>query len=167
MLTIRDAVYDDLPGMMAIYNEAIRNLNATFDLEEKTLEERQKWFEAHGGRYPLIVAELNGEVAGYCCLSPFNPKPAYDNTAELSVYISSNHRGNGIGTALMRDILQRAEQIHFHSLISIIAEGNTASVKLHEKFGFSCVGHLREVGWKFGRWHDVFYYQYMFKNQLQ
>ncbi|MGV3487400.1 MAG: GNAT family N-acetyltransferase [Tuberibacillus sp.] len=159
MLRIRDAIIEDLSAMLDIYNEAVRSLAATFDLEEQTIEDRRKWFEQHQGRYPLIVAEFNGEVVGYSSLSQFNPKPAYADTCELSVYISSRYRGEGIGSALMKEILHRAESCRFHSVISLITGGNEASFKLHEKFGFTSVGCLKEVGWKFDQWHDVNYYQ--------
>lgn len=161
MLSVRDAVLSDLPSMLDIYNDAIRNLTATFDLEEQTLDERQKWFQKYGGRYPLIVAELNGEVVGYSCLSRFREKPAYSDTTELSVYISSNHRGQGIGNALMNEILQRAKELGYHTVIGGITGGNEASVKLHEKFGFQYVGCFKEVGFKFGEWQDVHFYQLM------
>ena len=159
MLHIRDAVLSDLPGILKIYNDAVRHLTATFDLEEQSLEDRQIWFEEHQGKYSLIVAEINGEVVGYCSLSRFNPKPAYSHTSELSIYISSHHRGYGIGGALMKDILYRAKKNQFHTVVSLITGGNQASFKLHEKYGFTCVGCLKEVGLKFGEWHDVYYYQ--------
>jgi L-amino acid N-acyltransferase len=159
VLQIRDANINDLPAMLDIYNDAIRNLTATFDLEEQTLEERKIWFQKHNDKYPLIVAEWNGEVVGYCCLSQFREKAAYDKTAELSIYISSSHRGLGIGTALMQEILQRAAHLGFHTVIGGITRGNDASVALHEKFGFELVGCFKEVGKKFGQWQDVLFYQ--------
>ncbi len=159
MIYIRDAVRADLPAILDIYNDAIETLTATFDLEEQTLEERAKWFEKYGGRYPLIVAEQDGEVAGYSCLSSFREKPAYGKTVELSIYISANKRGFGIGNALMKEILHRAALLEYHTVIGGITAGNEASVKLHEKFGFTLVGHLQEVGFKFGEWQDVCFYQ--------
>lgn len=161
MLHVREAVLHDLPAMLAIYNQAVRTLVATFDLEEHSLEQREVWFHKHGGRYPLIVAESEGEVVGYCCLSPFREKPAYGKSTELSIYIAEDQRGKGIGTVLMADILSRAEQLDYHTVISGITGGNEASVKLHEKFGFSFVGTFREVGFKFGDWQDVHFYQLM------
>ncbi|QRG68413.1 GNAT family N-acetyltransferase [Brevibacillus choshinensis] len=161
MVSIRDAQISDLPAMLAIYNHAVNTLVATFDLEEQTLEQREVWFHKHGGRYPLIVAEDGDEVIGYCCLSAFREKPAYGNTAELSIYIAENQRGKSVGSALMRDIQKRTRELGFHVVISGITGGNEASVRLHEKFGFTLVGKLREVGYKFGEWHDVHYYEWM------
>ena len=86
MLHIRDAIISDLPAILNIYNYAIKNLAASFDIEEKTLEEREVWFREHQGQYPLLVAELDGKVAGYCCLSKFRDKAAYSRCSELSIY---------------------------------------------------------------------------------
>ncbi|WP_243297991.1 GNAT family N-acetyltransferase [Bacillus litorisediminis] len=161
MLHIREAVLNDLPAMLEIYNEAVRTLTATFDLEEQTLEERTLWFEKFNERYPLIVAELNGEVVGYSSLSKFREKPAYSQSTELSIYISSKHRGYGIGSALMKEILRRAKKLGYHTVIAGITAGNEESIKLHEKFGFEYMGRFKEVGYKFGEWQDVLNYQYM------
>lgn len=165
MAHIRDAVLSDLPSMLAIYNDAVRNLTATFDLEEQNLDERKKWFAKHGDKYPLIVAELDGCVVGYCCLSPFRDKPAYTRSTELSVYISSNYRGHGIGSSLLAEILRRATALGYHTVIGGITGGNAVSVKLHEKFGFKCIGCFKEVGFKFGAWQDVHFYQLMIDEQ--
>jgi L-amino acid N-acyltransferase len=165
MIHIRTAVLSDLPAMLEIYNSAIRNLTATFDLTEQTLDERKIWFEKYGGKYPLIVAELDGEVIGYSCLNPFRDKPAYSHSTELSVYISSNHRGKGVGTALMQEILHRATELGYHTVIAGITGGNEVSVKLHKKFGFEYVGCFKEVGFKFGEWQDVHFYQLMITNK--
>ncbi|RNB83069.1 N-acetyltransferase [Brevibacillus nitrificans] len=161
MIHIRDAHINDLPAMLKIYNQAVKTLVATFDLEEQSLTQREAWFRKHGERYPLIVAEEEGEVVGYCCLSAFREKPAYAGTAELSIYIAENQRGKHIGSSLMAEIQQRTRELGYHAVISGITAGNAASVKLHEKFGFHLVGTLREVGYKFGEWHDVHYYEWM------
>ncbi|WP_035986886.1 GNAT family N-acetyltransferase [Brevibacillus agri] len=161
LLQIREAVLDNLPAMLAIYNHAIAHLAATFDLEPQSLAQREVWFHKHTEAHPLLVAEADGQVVGYCCLSPFREKPAYSKTVELSVYIDAQQRGRGVGTALMSDILQRAEQLGYHTVISGITGGNEASVRLHEKFGFTLAGKFREVGFKFGEWHDVHFYQLM------
>ncbi|PLT33431.1 GNAT family N-acetyltransferase [Bacillus sp. V5-8f] len=161
MLHIREAVIEDLPAMLEIYNYAIHNLTATFDLDEQSLEQRKAWFEKYGGNYPLIVAEIDGEVAGYCSISPYNPKAAYAGTVELSVYLTEKHQGKGAGTALVTEILRRARELKYHTVISLITVGNETSIKLHEKFGFQFAGCIKEVGFKFGEWQDVVYYQLM------
>jgi L-amino acid N-acyltransferase len=160
---IREAEIRDLPAMLDIYNDAIRNLAATFDLTEQSLEEREVWFRKFGDQYPLIVAEIDGEIAGYCGLSPYNPKAAFAKTVELSIYLSDRHRGKGAGGALMKEILTRGKQAGFHTVIAGITAGNDVSVKLHEKFGFEFAGRLKQVGYKFGQWHDVIYMQLLFR----
>ncbi len=162
---MRDAVLDDLPAILEIYNDAVLNLTATFDLEEQTLEQRTLWFQKYGGIYPLIVAELEGEVVGYTCLSTFREKPAYNRTAELSIYLSSKHRGLGLGKMLMEEIITRAKDLGYHTLIGGITSGNEASVKLHERFGFELAGVFKEVGYKFDTWQDVHFYQLILKDK--
>lgn len=161
MLHIRDAAITDLSAMLEIYNEAIRNLTATFDLEEQSMEQRMKWFEEHSGKFPFIVAELEGKVIGYSCLSKFRDKEAYSKSTELSVYISSECRGQGAGSRLMQEIVRLARKDGYHTIISGITGGNEASVKLHKKFGFEFIGCFKEVGYKFGEWQDVHFYQLM------
>ncbi|GGH87249.1 phosphinothricin acetyltransferase [Pullulanibacillus pueri] len=160
-MEIRKAQKEDLPQLLEIYNEAIRTLTATFDLQEQTLEERKIWFEAHGENYPLIVAVIDQEIAGYCSLSPYRPKQAYAYTAEISIYLSEKFRGQGIGKPLIKEILDLAKQKGFHTIIAIITGGNEGSVKLHERFGFHHTGVIKEAGLKFSEWQDVHFYQLM------
>lgn len=163
MVQVRLAALNDLPAILEIYNYAIRNLTATFDLEEQTIEQRRDWFDQHVGKYPLIVAEINGEVVGYSSLSPFREKEAYSQTAELSIYISPNHQGHGIGKKLMEEILKLAGENHYHVIIAGITGGNEASIHLHKRFGFEYIGCFKEVGFKFGEWQDVDFYQLLIK----
>ncbi|MDF2926983.1 MAG: family acetyltransferase [Paenibacillaceae bacterium] len=160
-MIIRDAIVEDLPGILEIYNDAIRRLTATFDLEEKTLEDRREWFSHYGAHHPLIVAHADGKIAGYSSLSMFREKEAFKSTAELSLYIAEDFRGRGIGKALMLEIVNRARKVGFHTIVSGITAGNEISVRMHEQFGFQYVGNFREVGSKFGRWQDVLFYQLM------
>ncbi|MFC4410033.1 GNAT family N-acetyltransferase [Chungangia koreensis] len=156
---MREATLEDLPEMLAIYNDAILHLTATFDLEEQSIEDRKKWFLAHGGRNPLIVAEIDGVVAGYASLSPFRDKEAYKDTTEISIYISKDHRGLGIGKRLMEEILSQAADLNYHVIIAGITTGNEGSVHLHVKYGFEFIGRFKEVGYKFGEWQSVDFYQ--------
>lgn len=158
-LLIREAVSDDLPAMLDIYNDAIENSTATFDIEKKSLDERKEWFAKYGGRYPLLVAKTEGAVVGYGSLSRYKDRAAYDLTVELSIYISPDHQGQGIGKQLMEKLIERSIESGFHTIISGVTGGNEVSIKLHEKFGFQHVGHLSEMGWKFDQWLDVHFYQ--------
>lgn len=158
-LWIRPATPEDLPAMLDIYNESVVNSTATFDLQPQTLEERAAWFEQFNSRYPLLVAVHEGIVAGYCGLTRFRSKAAYDRTAELSIYLHKSKRGAGIGARLMEEIIRLAALNGFHVLIGAITGGNEPSVRLHRRFGFTEAGVLREVGIKFDCWQDVHLYQ--------
>jgi L-amino acid N-acyltransferase YncA len=159
MINIRRACLADLPRLTEIYNYAILNTTATFDLEPQTVEERKIWFGQHGERYPLIVAEEDGEVMGYCGILPYRSKPAYARTVEISVYVHPDAHGRGIGSRLMEEMICIARELGYHVIVAGITGGNEASFRLHRRFGFQCTGILREVGHKFGEWQDVHFYQ--------
>ncbi|MBD0382814.1 GNAT family N-acetyltransferase [Paenibacillus sedimenti] len=158
-LTVRKAVEADVPFMLTIYNEVIRKSAATFDLEVQSLEQRLDWFAKFDDRHPLLVAEVEGKVAGYCGILPFRQKPAYSHTVEVSIYIDELMQGKGIGRILLQEILELAKSIDHHVIIAGIVGENKGSVRLHEKLGFTFVGTFREVGYKFGEWHDISFYQ--------
>lgn len=159
MVHIRPATLSDLSAITAIYNEAIRNTTATFDTEEKSIEDRRHWFNQHDQSFPVIVAEEAGEIVGWASLSRWSDRCAYDSTAELSVYVDLRYRGKGIGKYLMQMIVLAGENAGLHCLLSRITEGNEQSIHLHEQLGFFHVGVLRQVGKKFGRFLDVYMMQ--------
>ena len=115
------------------------------------------WFDVHNvDNHPLLVAEQDGRVAGYASLSSYRAKEAYRSTVELSIYIHPDFRRQGVATALMEAILAEARRDPgTHTVVSVITDGNEASRKLHEKFGFTYCGAIREVGMKFGRYLDI------------
>lgn len=160
-MNVRTACEMDLPAMLAIYNDEVAQGVATFDTVPREGEVARAWFEGHNrDNHPLLVAERDGEVAGYASLSTYNPKAAYTSTVELSVYVAKAHRRQGVARSLMDAILQSArEDPVTHLVVSLITCGNEASVRLHEEFGFACVGTLHEVGCKFGRLLDVDFYE--------
>lgn len=156
---IRPAEATDMPAIAEIYNDAVLNSVATFDVEPWTPERREQWFREHGHPYAAFVAESAGEVVGWASLSPFRPKPAYLHTAENSVYVRSDATGNGIGKLLLQRTLEAAIENGFHTVIGGIALPNEASERLHASLGFERVGVEREVGYKFERWIDVLWMQ--------
>ncbi|MCH5343612.1 MAG: N-acetyltransferase [Acetatifactor sp.] len=147
----------DLEELLAIYNYEVEHGVATFDLKPKTLAEWKKWFDAHNvDNHPLLVARVEGKVAGYATLSSYREKEAYRSTVELSVYVEPSHQNMGVATALMEAILDLArEDERTHTVVSVITSGNEASTKLHEKFGFTFCGTISEVGMKFGSYRDI------------
>ena len=150
-VTIRPAVLADLPAITDIYNEAILNSTATFDTEPKTLDERREWFQSHGERHPILVAESENQVVGFVCLTRWSDRRAYDETAETSFYVKNECRGQGIGRQLKLAIIDEAKRLGFHSLIARVAEGSGESLHINESVGFTRVGILKEVGKKFGQ----------------
>ncbi len=155
MLNIRPAEVADLDAITNIYNEAIHTTTATFDTKPKTENEQLHWFESHGRKHPIIVAELDGIVVGWACLTRWSDRAAYRETAETSFYVKQEHRGKGIGQELKKNIIDEARSLGFHSLIAKVAEGSQASIHLNRRFGFTDVGTLKQVGRKFGRRLDV------------
>jgi len=155
MLKVRPASQEDLEPITAIYNEAILKTVATFDTVPRSLADQTKWFHDHAPRYPMIVAELDGKVVGWASLSRWSDRPAYDGTAEVSVYVEQDHQGKKIGSALLEALVEAGEKGGFHTLVSRIVQGSDVSIHLHDKLGFSHVGVLKEAGRKFGKRLDV------------
>ena len=162
-MIIRPATINDMPRLLDIYNYEVLNGTSTFDLHPKTMDDRMEWFHEHNiGNHPLIVAEVDGKAVGYASLSSYRPKEAYAAPVELSVYIDPGYRGQGIARRLISDILAEARaREDIHTVISVITDGNEASVKLHEEFGFTYCGKMKEVGKKFGKLLGTVSYQLM------
>lgn len=162
-MKIRTAREEDLPELLAIYNYEVEHGFATFDINPKTLEQRRPWLLAHNvGNHPLIVAEEDGRAVGYASLSPYREKEAYAATVELSLYMDKDYRRRGIAGRLLEEILSTARQREdIHTVVSVITGGNEASIRLHEKAGFTHCGTIREVGVKFGKRLDIENYQLM------
>lgn len=161
-VVVRDAVPADLPAVVAIHTHYVLRTTITFNTEVRPPRE---WLERYDteiapGPYHLLVAELGGEVAGYVETLRFRPKPAYDRSVEVSIYLAPDATGRGLGSALYGELLARLEaDDRFHRAYAIIALPNDASVAFHERWGFAHRGTLTETGYKFGRYLDVAYYE--------
>jgi phosphinothricin acetyltransferase len=155
MLNIRPATLNDLSAITAIYNHAILHTVATFDTEVKTDAEQEAWFAHHGPKYPVVVAELDTTVVGWASLSQWSDRCAYEDTAEISLYVDEKFQGRGIGKALLQRIIREGETAGLHTVIARIAAGNDVSIYLHQSVGFEHIGIMREVGRKFGQLLDV------------
>jgi phosphinothricin acetyltransferase len=157
---LSDADRDDLAGVLAIYNEVIRNSTAVYSEEEFTPARGEAWFDTkknHG--FPVIVARDATGIAGFGTFGEFRAWPCYRNSVEHSVHVRSDRRGQGIGRALVTSLLARAAAAGKHVMIAGIDADNAASLSLHRSLGFIEVGHFREVGFKFGRWLDLKFMQ--------
>jgi len=159
--TLREAVEEHLRAILDIYNDAVLHSTATFDLEPRSWEGQQRWFQEHRPPYAVFVATAGDTVAGWGSLSPFRPRPGYRFTAEDSIYVRQDFRARGIGTALLGLLVEAARRGRFHTVMALIDGDNAVSIRLHERFGFRHVGTFREVGFKFGRWLDVVHMQWM------
>jgi phosphinothricin acetyltransferase len=153
---VADATRSDLPQILAIYNEVIRNSTAVYSEQEFTPARGEAWFDAkaqHG--FPFLVARDAGGVAGFGTFGEFRPHPCYRYSVEHSVHVRADCRGRGIGRLLILELIARARAQGYHAMIAGIDADNAVSIGLHERLGFKTVGHLHEVGFKFGRWLDL------------
>ncbi len=159
---IRLATLGDLPAINDIYNYYVLNSTCTYQFEPETLEDRQKWFEAHSPEtHPVILAVLDEVVVGWGAISKYHSRAGYSHSAEASVYLRHDVRGRGIGKALLLDLVARARTAGHHTLIGGASADQAASLALQRSLGFEPVAHFKEVGFKFGRWLDVIYSQLM------
>jgi phosphinothricin acetyltransferase len=160
-VTLREAAERDIQAVTDIYNYEVVHGWATFDIEPRTVDERLSWLGDLRYPYCLIVAEEGGTVIGWGALRAFHERAAYRFTAQDSVFIHSGHRGRGVGRLVLGRLVELARERGFHTVLAGIAQDNPASERLHASLGFRPVGTQREVGYKFGRWLDVTWYQLM------
>ena len=128
-------------------------------IQPEPIEGRRDWFLKHGEKYPITVSLLDDRIVGWGSLSPYHPRSAYRNTVENSVYVHPEFQRRGIGSVILKDLIDRANTIGHQTIIAGIDASQTASIALHAKFGFEQVGHFKKLGLKFGRWLDVIYMQ--------
>jgi L-amino acid N-acyltransferase YncA len=157
---IDNATRQDLAEILAIYNEVIRNSTAVYSDEEFTPARGETWFDGKRGQgFPLIVARDASGITGFGTFGEFRAAPCYRHSVEHSVHVRSDCRGQGIGRALVVELLARAAAISKHVVIAGIDADNAVSIGLHHSLGFTRVGHFHEVGFKFGRWLDLVFMQ--------
>jgi phosphinothricin acetyltransferase len=153
---IRDARVEDASAIARIYNQGIEDRVATLETQLRSPEERTEWLAARGPRHPVLVAhDGGGSVLGWASLNAFNPRAAYDHVADLSVYVAREHRGRGIGDALLGALEQRARGLGYHKLVLAAFPSNAPGMRLYERHGFATVGVYHEQGQLDGRWVDV------------
>jgi L-amino acid N-acyltransferase YncA len=154
---IRPAQPSDIPAITRIYGHAVEHGTATFELaapDEAEMARRMNDLVANG--FPYLVAEFDGAFAGYAYAALYRTRPAYRSTVEDSVYVAANMQGCGIGRALLAALIDAAAARGFRQMIAVIGDSEqTASIALHAALGFSYIGTLPNVGFKFGRWLDT------------
>jgi L-amino acid N-acyltransferase YncA len=146
--------------MASIYNYYVTDTVVTFEEEAiSPLHMAERLDEVRSTSLPWLVAEVAGQILGYAYASKWKGRCAYRLSTEITVYLERSQVGLGLGSRLYGDLLPRLEERGMHVVIGGIALPNPASVALHEKFGLGKVAHFAEVGFKFGRWIDVGYWQ--------
>jgi phosphinothricin acetyltransferase len=146
LLTHRIATLDDLPAIVDIYNSTIPSRLVTADTEPVSVESRVDWFNEHRPDFrPLWVVEADGRIAAWLSFSSFYGRPAYDKTAEISVYVHAAHRRQGIGSYLLAEALSCAPSLKLDTLLGFVFGHNLQSLALFEKFGFERWGVLPKV----------------------
>jgi L-amino acid N-acyltransferase YncA len=146
-LKIRDAVAEDLPDIVEIYNSTIPSRVVSADTEPVSVEKRLSWFDEHEpSRRPIWVMESEGEVIGWLSLSDFyDARPAYHATAEIGVYVREDHRGEGVGRRLVEEAISRGPELGLNTLTAGAFAHNDASVRLFERMGFRTWAHFPHV----------------------
>ncbi|MDQ1576796.1 MAG: hypothetical protein QOH55_1946 [Microbacteriaceae bacterium] len=153
--SIRDAVPADLPYVREIYNHYVANSTITFDEDAMTLREwKSKFAYLNKLGMPFIVAASpNGQILGYALVTPWKQKKAYRFTVENSIYLGAASTGKGLGPVLMGELIEKSKAAGLKEMIAVIADkGAEASIKMHENFGFTEIGRMGRVGFKFDRW---------------
>ncbi|KAG1467206.1 hypothetical protein G6F56_004537 [Rhizopus delemar] len=161
---IREATEEDVPQLFEIFNERIINSTCIFAYDTVSMENRVSWMKDLKSKgYPLIVAaekETNKAVA-YACLGSFRPHPAYVLTSEISLYIHQKHQRKGLGATMLKELLRVGREMKFRSIIASITADNEGSILLFSKFNFQNMGVAHDSGYKFGKFLDVVFMEYL------
>ncbi|SDW59922.1 phosphinothricin acetyltransferase [Marinococcus luteus] len=159
-MSIRQAEAADIYAITEIYNDAIINTTAVYDYHPYSAENRLEWLRTKKQNgFPVFVYEQNGQVQGYASYGPFRPWAAFKYSIEHSVYVHPGTRGAGVGRALLRTLIDHADQEGFATMIAGIDSSNPGSIYLHETEDFEYVGTVKKAGYKFERWLDLIFYQ--------
>ena len=156
-MKIRSAALADIPAITRIYAHAVRTGTASFELEPPHEAEMAARLQALlDGKFPYLVAEVDGKVVGYAYASLYRTRPAYRFTVEDSVYVDPAAQRRGIGKALLLKLIESCAALGFRQMVAVIGDSaQTASLGVHRACGFTDAGNLRHIGWKFERWLDT------------
>jgi L-amino acid N-acyltransferase YncA len=160
---LRDATPDDAAACAAIYAHHVTHGFASFDTEPPSEGQfAQRIAQVRAAGWPWLVAEVAGggeAIAGYAYAMQIRDRPGYRFACEDSIYVAHDQRGQGVGRALLGELVARCERHGFRQMIAVVGGGEPASLALHRRLGFEEVGRLRSVGWKLGAWRDSVYLQ--------
>ena len=152
---IRYVTQRDVKRITEIYNDYIINTTISFEVKPLTEDEMRNRIESVLAHGPFLVWEEDSEIAGYCYAHPWKERAAYHNTLETTVYLAPQYFRRGIGSQLMRELINQCRVDNIKVLIACITANNEASIKMHEALGFKQVSYFSQVGEKFGQWLDV------------
>jgi phosphinothricin acetyltransferase len=153
---IRPALDRDLAAITAIYNDAVLNTTAIWNDGVVPVENRRAYVEARRALgYPVLVADEDGAVLGYGALGDFRAFDGDRFTVEDSIYVAESARRRGVAAALLEALIDEARRLRKHVMLAAITGDNDVSIRLHARHGFTEVGRLPEVGFKFGRWQEL------------
>lgn len=158
-LHIRDADQADGAALAAIYAPFVTDTWVSFETEAPDADDMAGRIASHGASHGWLVAERDGQVAGYAYGSPHRTRAAYATSADIAIYVTPGMQGTGVGRALYSALFDRLRGRGIHAVFAGIALPNDASIALHEAMGMVPVGIYREVGWKLGAWRDVGWWQ--------
>lgn len=148
-------------AILDILNEAIVHSTALYDYQPRQMSNMVSWFEVkRAGNFPVIgIEDAQGQLLAFGSYGNFRAFPAFKYTVEHSVYVHKDHRGHGLGAQVIQALIAAARAQQVHALVGAIDASNAGSIALHERQGFQHVGTLAQVGFKFGRWLDLAFYQ--------
>lgn len=159
-MKIRKVEQSDLDAIISIYNSVINDEVSTLDLRKTGLFKWRQWFQEQSNKgYAMYVAEVDGAVVGVAYFSAYRPKDAFSSSVEIDIYVRSEYRNRGIGSALAETILEDAKNNKkLHIIVSVINTDNDVSTHMEEKYGFILAGTVPEVAKKFGKFHGIQYF---------
>ncbi len=166
-MEIRLATSSDAAALLAIYAPYVENTAITFEYEVPTIEDFTNRIAKTLEKYPYLVAEEDGVVVGYAYASTYYARAAYDWAVELSVYVSLDSRGQGVGTKLYDALEYLLDQMGYVHFLACISLPNEASLTLHRKRGYQQVAHFPKIGYKFNRWHDIVWLQKSLEKEVR
>ncbi|WP_125763387.1 GNAT family N-acetyltransferase [Companilactobacillus hulinensis] len=159
MTEIRPVTEEDAQVLLGIYAPYVLDTAITFEYEVPTIEEFVSRIKSISKKYPYLVAEDAGKVVGYAYADTYNSRDAYNWTVEISIYVDSQFRGQGIGKMLYHELEQKLLQQKIVNILACITEQNTSSIRFHERMGYELVGTFKKVGFKFDTWYDIVWMQ--------
>lgn len=161
---IRNATETDLFSILSIYNDAIINTTTVYTYEKTNIDERKEWFKnKQQNNQPVIVYEVDNQVAGFATYGSFRNWPAYQYTIEHSIYVDPHFRRQGIASQLLDQLVVMATEEGYKTIVAGIDASNDGSIELHKKKGFVHAGTIEKVGYKFDKWLDLAFYQLLLK----